>query len=372
MTRTWLWLASGLALAGCSRSSDRGSSGGDIPIESLGEAQAEAICDVLFRCEGVDDDRIKLVFRDAATCREYLSQMLDTSRIEALERAVAEGTVVYDSHAAARCVGTVDSGCGAVVSGFDGRGDCDVVFTGTVAEGGDCFLTTECRPGLSCSFETETCPGRCVTESPSPGYCGGVSCDVAAGEECFYPPGVGEERCVTEIVEPDATEGMPCGLVAETETQVTRRACAPGLYCTGDAYTVGTCRTPIAAGATCSDSDVCVSGHLCADGSCREVTIVRTAGGTCGGALLQVCDPLERLECVSEVCAEIGDGTAGSPCRNGDFGELTCNEGLVCEADTRTCVAPKPAGASCGSSRECASGSCDYTTSTCRDRYCDL
>ena len=372
MTRASLVLVLGVVLlSGCPRSRDGGGGGGDVPIDGLMPEIISAYCDLLLRCDfgGSDASGIRLLLGDATRCRDYLGRAFESdSEVGPLIDAVNAGRIVYDAAAARACIDTVRSGCSASLGGADFDGACDDVFSGTIAEGGDCWFDSECAPGLGCDFASGTCPGACA-----PGA-GGFICDTtpcSEDEECFYPDGGTTPRCVTPMLGADAAEGQPCGLVEEGAESVTRRACAPGLWCTGNASTIGTCRAPIAAGAPCtSEGDRCVDGHFCAGGSCRAVTIVRTPGGPCDEAMLQICDPLLRLECQSGACVEITDGNAGSPCRGGDFSETTCDEGLVCHRDTMTCGAPKSAGAGCESDDECASGSCDFTAMTCRDRYC--
>jgi hypothetical protein len=345
-----------------------------VSIDALPAEIVSAYCDLLFRCDvGTSDDAIaaRLILRDSATCAEYLERaFLSDTQIGALQQAVEAGTVAYDAAAAGRCLDSLRAGCRASVSGAElGGPDCDAAFTGTVAEGGGCYLDEECVDGLGCDFASGTCPGSCATVDTGAFTCGGAVC--ADGEECFFPE-TGIERCVTEVLQADAGEGQPCGLVEEGTDTVTRRGCVTGLWCTGDSYQIGTCRAPIAAGASCAGNDRCVAGHVCAGGSCRAVTVVRTPGGPCDETMLQVCDPLLRLECVAGSCTEFTDGRSGSPCRTGDFGEITCNPGLVCHRDTTTCGSPKAAGTPCVADGECASGSCDAMASTCRERYCEL
>jgi hypothetical protein len=244
-----------------------------------------------------------------------------------------------------------------------------MAFTGTVSEGGECYLDEECAPGLGCAFTGSVCPGTCTVGGTGGFLCGDAAC--SDGQQCFFPA-TGTARCVSEVLEPDAGEGQPCGLIEEGADALTRRACMAGLWCTGDGQSIGTCRAPIAAGAACASSDeVCVDGHVCAGGSCRAITLVQTPGGPCDEAMLQICDPLLRLECQSGACVRVGDGATGSPCQGGDFGALACNEGLVCHRDTASCGTPKPAGAACLAGAECASGSCDDEAGVCRDRYCE-
>lgn len=356
-------------LAGCPKSRE-GDGGGDIAVETLPRELAAAYCDLIFRCElsGEDSAALELLFEDRSACTSYLeSAVFSTGKIDALERAVSEGTVVYDAAAARTCVASVGADCSATVSGADiGDADaCDAVFTGTVAEGGTCWIDEECAGDLGCDTDAG-CPGTCTAGG---GFtCGGEVC--SADQECYYPEG-GPERCVTEVIQADGAEGEPCGLVSETATEITRRACREGLWCSGDSYTMGTCRTPIPADGSCSMGDVCVDGHVCAGGTCRAVTIVRTAGAPCDETALEICDPFARLECTGGSCVEFTDGADGSPCRSGDFGELSCNAGLVCHGDTDTCGPPRSAGETCSANRDCASGSCDYVAETCRERYCD-
>jgi hypothetical protein len=309
---------------------------------------AEAYCNAILRCEIADAELIviKHAFGDGASCAGYMGRRMEG--FEGLEQAVAAGTVAYDGAAARACVDDLRTSCSAAVRGLERDDSCYRAFSGTVTEGGDCHLYEECAGELACDFGDGTCPGTCTEGSGSAGEgfaglrCGGSVC--SEGQECFFTETDDEvdvEHCVGESIGPDAAEGEPCGLVSETDDEVTRRACRPGSWCTGSAYTIGVCQAPIAAGAACGgEEEVCAAGHVCMEGSCRALTVVRTRGAACNEEELRLCDPSLGLECVDGTCAVLADepGAAGAPCVTGG---------------------------------ECASGACDDVAGTCRDRYCD-
>lgn len=380
------FLALGVALAlaaGCPDSrGGGGGGGGPVSIDALPTETADAYCDLLLNCLGGGDDTagIRLLLADPLQCRDFVRRaFLQQGDFGDLIEQVRGGTVMYDGAAAGACLAEVGRTCAAILSGGSPFESCATVFTGTVAEGGSCFIDEECAGDTHCdhgmSFP-EACPGVCRPRVALGEVCfGSDECSregVSGAVGCEWDEATMSSRCLEVRAEADAGEGQPCGLVSQTSTTQTIRACARGLWCTADESSMGVCRAPIAAGAACTSSDeVCVDGHFCAGGVCRAVTIVRTAGQACDEATLTVCDPLARLACVAGTCQSTGSGTAGSMCGTGDLIEvISCNEGLVCHRDTMTCGAPKPAGAACETGIECDSGDCDSSTMTCRARRC--
>lgn len=360
-----------LLLVGCPDSRSPGG-GGAVPFDALERELAEAYCDLLLDCHpgGGDTVYIRLYLAERAQCVEVLTRLVEAQGTFArLEPLIDRGTVAYDGAAARRCIDGFTGSCaGVFYDGFDASPACHATFEGTVPEGGSCAHHEACAGDAYCDLPSGTCPGTCRPRLPVGAACG-VEGRCGEGLICHYPE-VADPHCVEVETGPDAAEGEPCGLVDSTETRLTLRACAPGLWCTGSEDVAGVCRLPLVEGSACTPDDTCEDGTLCADGTCTAVTIVRTAGASCDEAALRVCDAFARLQCLAGTCVEITDGREGSSCETGDFGEITCNEGLVCHSDTDTCGAPKPTGGTCRSDSECASFYCDYTTETCGEPAC--
>jgi hypothetical protein len=73
-----------------------------------------------------------------------------------------------------------------------------------------------------------------------------------------------------------------------------------------------------------------------------------------------------------DTCVPTGDGGLGSVCDTTDFGDLVpCDAGLYCDGQLGTCQKKHRAGETCDQSASCDVGTCDSTSSTCRERYCD-
>jgi len=369
-----LLLVAVLALVGCTKSRTEGT--GEVPIDRLDDELVDAYCDLLFRCGlGGDGAEIRLLLDSPGQCETFLGRSLrEQGDLTELQRLVSSGAVSYDGEAARACLDEVQRSCGAIGGSGSPVDSCEDVFVGTVPDGGACYLDEECLGDAYCDLGgTGICPGLCTARGPLGSACDSASeCTregLSGSATCSYGGVVSE--CVDTVWTADAAAGAACGQVSSEGYVRTWTACAAGLFCTGD-ETPGVCQAPIAAGSPCPGRGVCVEGSICIDGACREVTVVRNVGDACGEAMLAFCDPFARLECgETGTCVALGDGTEGSPCRGGDFGELTCNEGLSCHSDTDTCGPPKAAGASCGRDAECASRFCDYRTETCGERYCE-
>ncbi len=116
-------------------------------------------------------------------------------------------------------------------------------------------------------------------------------------------------------------------------------------------------------GATCASSEQCASGAcstggLPVDGGapplCGTCVAAVAVGQPCGAAVgFMTCQ--QGAVCTgsspSATCVAIAYGDAGALC---DGTAMQCKDGLTC-GSTGTCAAPKPAGASCAFTDECAS-----------------
>lgn len=314
------FLAAVAVLAACGGDDD----GGPIEIDDLGGALVSAYCSVYVGCGLIDD---------YATCS---SLDLDVEIDADLVAAVKAGTIVYHEDLAGQCLGGIGGSSCERNRLFDEPAACEQVFEGTVAAGGQCAIDEQC---ISHQCDVPACPdqccqGTCIGDAPTPRPVLGESCATST-------------RCVESFCHQDT------------------------LVCT--AY--------LALGATCNDTDECLTG-VC-NGVC---TALPTTGDTCMPATQEA------------TCAKIGDicsqttmtcvavGLSGDPCTTrADCSPIyTCGASAMCvlgprvgEAcptgdcidnsfcnDAGMCQAPQADGASCTSNSECI-GDCDDLSGLC-------
>jgi len=294
--RTVLAVALGLAAvasAGCS-GDDEG--GGPIPLESYCTRYASVTCDAAARCDCLGGIPVEL-------CRTFQrSECADD-----VEAPVRAGRRSFDAAAAGDClaaIGRIIGDCS--LDGDDWPGPCDRMFVGLVAAGGDCTDDLDCRAGLECWSDLCTALPREGTACLDGSYCatdhfcgGGGLCHAVrrAGGACPE----GGEACAddlycdtrTDVCAPYVASGGACGhaswacdddLYCSPATSTCRPVpgvggdcadssgdCAEGAYC--DALM--TCRARLPAGASCADSEHCLSDD-CVGGFCEPVS-----GGDC-------------------------------------------------------------------------------------------
>ena len=382
--------AGALLLVGCpkSRSGGGGGGGSGPTLTEVPDALVTAYCDILFRCPSTDGESsgVLLLLQNEAGCLDSLGKLLDLNRsFDDLERLVEEGTVTYDRAAASRCLGALSTSCSLPDSMFAVE-DCNEVFQGTIEEGGPCSRGEECMGDSYCDHgpSGNACPGTCQPKVAAGEACndsGTCAVGDADGVECDFA--AASPVCIRVEIGAAAGVDGACGEVESAEPNVrTEIPCMAGLWCDRES---STCKAPIALDQPCSgNSSICVEGSLCLPGAgagstCRAIEVVRTEGGQCSredpAPPLRFCDPFSGLVCgAGGTCELIGDGSVGAPCDSGDFGNASCNEGLICDGMTDRCATPKAANSPCSSDTECASSSCDFgagETGSCRATYCD-
>ena len=288
--------------------------GGGVSVEDLPDEIEGAQCDRAVACEGI---------ADRATCEAAVD--LNDAEFGALQAAVKDGTIKYDSGKAADCADSFGS-TDCSFPGFHEDNPCDDVFTGTVATGGACVIDLQCAnfgscvTMPSCDPETTCCTGTCMgmaTESPIGGPCGNETSFCGFDAFCKTPATGGAGTCTALI----AGEGTACDEID---------ACVNPLYCNLNFQTgTGTCKKAAASNATCSRMDLIP----CADSR-------------------DYCDPT-MLKCVR-------DAAVGAACPTG----VQCVGFASCIAGT--CVADIAAGgacsvdtgADCAGNLECIGGTC--------------
>jgi hypothetical protein len=266
-----------------------------VPLPAWGTSAMDALCTWMVACRHVPDD---------AQCRRNLDpKQYD---ITLGTQAVAEGRIVYDGVAAARCfAATVGAPCAAVALG-DPR--CDEVFAGQVAAGGTCYTSKDCLGGGDCvdrvCDERQCCPGTCAApEPPEPEPVRrpiGSTCVTHA--DCVLEAHCGFDRVCAAL--PDRA-GQPCVF-----------GCAWGdLRC--DLATL-TCVAFRPLGEACGSDVDCDEAYAYCDGVCRAIPGPGEA-----------CD-LERRRCIptawcdGEVCQPRGE--AGAACASDEHCVVGCDE----------------------------------------------
>jgi hypothetical protein len=286
---------------------------------------------------------------DLATCRAAWQTFLPWFPPQVL-KDVASGAVVYDPEMARACIAAfADPACTQTwyAGWVDQRSRaCSGVFTGTLPNDSDCFLSVECAGHASCvptdadcSAATGCCAGTCVaqpdTTIPLNARCPEAN-DVLSlcvqGSYCAAGPG-GTATCQPLLT----TVGAACA---------SQRQCAPPLYCKHDPMTVyGVCAQPSPPGAACHPSSdeqslscesmltLCNTDTATCDalvpvgGSCG-VSSFCTTDATCSAATPRTCTPLPGR---------------GQPCTPDS---TPCLFTLTCDPTSKTCV-PRLAG-ECG------------------------
>lgn len=289
--------------------------GGDegIPLSEFADRYIAAYCENRTTCDAA-------VSVDACIARNVARRQL--------EQSVLEGRIVYDPAAAAACV----TARAKVTCDFTdkawlyGPEVCDDVFIGVVADGGACFVASDCQSG------------RCVAPACGAACCAGTCASTVAPGEV----------------------GQACG----------NGKCVAGAYCDG-----GTCLAFVPGGGTCTDTFYCASGFGCRNGVCVDfpdrgeacVGYCAGFGDRCDVATL-TCVPKQGLggACSSkDHCQDplyCGTGTCRAPAPAGGMcmvGTIPCAAGTFCETTTMTCVANLDDGSTCANDASCRSDYCD-------------
>jgi hypothetical protein len=306
-----------------------GCGGGGIGIDDLPEEIVGAQCDYAVACDLVED---------RATCNASVSA--DSEELRAIQAAVDDGTVKYDSGKAADCADSIgDTNCG--FEGLHVEDPCDSVFTGTVPTGGACVIDLQCANGGECVVtgacdpETMCCPGTCmgtVTESPIGGPCDDDMHFCSVTDAYCKPPAAGPGPGTCTALIPNL--GATCEEID---------ACANPMYCNLNFQTgAGTCARPAKSGETCVRADIlpCDDSRDHCDPTTLKCVRDVAVGATCGAGVQCV----GYATCVNGAC--VADIPAGGACMvetGADCaGALECIGGVCAlePVDGMTCTLP--------------------------------
>ena len=280
-----------------------------VPVEQLVARHRDAVCAKDVRCG---------VFASEQSCEDYFSYWPGDE--PAIPAAVTIGSIVYDPQAAGDCLEAIaNESCDPSREDVRVTPDaCVLMLRAQRHATMSCMIDEECVSGacLHDGFQSSCPVGHCGASSPPPppsprilegGFCNGDS-DCDYGLVCEFAD-AGPSVCTKT-----PALGEPC--------LVNRNSCiVAGLTC--DA-TTRLCTTLRGEGESCS-----ISGPVCrADLACDPDS------HTC------VALPADGQECDLGACA--GTDRCGYDPMNGIY----------------TCSAPKPDGADCTSSVQCASSYC--------------
>lgn len=295
--------------------------------------------------------------------RAYFRLLFDDTNIAKDEAAFARCLAFLESDA--RCDGFGDD---------DVEGDCDRIFSGTLARGEPCAAHEQCVSDL-CFFGGASTCGVCGDRDVAKEgeACGVRECD----EGLFCQYGRPDGAVCARVRAP----GEPCFEDVEG-TRVFFR-CALGAYCASD----DVCRPEGAVGDACDAVTRCGSGLDCSEGRCRERLVGEREGDPCDpdqggcGRTLQTglsCEgPAGAAVCVRAVVVDEGEACDGGNDEDERTASRWCKHALSthrCQkepgASEGVCVRRAPVGASCGAEVTCdrAQGGCvsEGESATCR------
>jgi hypothetical protein len=226
---------------------------------------------------------------------------------------------------------------------------CNYIFTDVECPAGCDGLANKCADASCVGKTCEAPPNGCYL---SPGTCTGGACDYQEapagtncddGDKCTASDTCnGSGACVPGAPVP-VDDGNPC----------TVDACDPA--------TGAVTHTPVAAGTSCDDGNLC-NGVAACDGSGACVPGAPVDCATPPGACFQaagVCNP------VSGVCT-YAPKAAGASCDDGNActSPDACNGSGTCVGATLVCTPPAPTCVG-DTSRSFSGGACDAATGTC-------
>lgn len=315
-----------------------GGSGGSVPLNAAPDDLHRALCDWLARCGEVPD---------AASC--ISGNIGLTFRLNPSEQAAVDmGKIKYDAAKMSACISTYENrSCDSTSESFRGflsGGECIGIFSGTVADGGECATNLECISNV-CNIPTCTmqcCTGTCMGNTPP-------AAPAAIGQPCSTNSTSGQ--CVSGAFCDFSTATATCAaLKAQGAACMSDDECNFGLACTGT--TTQTCNPLPTLGAACPDARCRDLGTTCVAGTCAKVS---TLNGPCTGS--SQCQAI--YTCNGTTCA---DKTAiGGACTS----TSDCAEYKAFCSNASTCTLPQANGAMCSTGSQCQTDFCDQTTSLC-------
>jgi hypothetical protein len=340
-------------------------------------------------CEGGSLTVLETAFHAVDYCR-----FVDTE--------ISSGSINYDPDAASACLGELS----VLACWRASAADCSRVFSGTIPEGGSCFLAAigadECVSGSHCVADV-ACPGTCVRYAQLGESCSGD--DSSLPTFCSPELTCGPNALCETDSGPSPSVGTPCSSIDDCLTLDIALSCkgssgpvaVPGQTAADGGAPAGTCQAP-------GDDGPCVSEFDCRSKICSEATSTSTQfsclppkvagdacvrnfdqcgpGTYCGPASECVLDPsvgqscaglgLERPQCANGVCDStswtcVPFGKQGDPCLM-----YSCSVGLTCDSyASGTCLPSCIRGSACGAPGQvCCAGQLCHSGSACLNATC--
>ncbi len=316
-----------------------------VSVDDLATKYATAYCEAFTNCIG----GLIAIFRPGEDCVIRTTQTLK-EELATLPNAVERGTVKYDQSKLQGCIDEISSRDCSILSDRL-PASCKAALAGTIAQGGECSLDSECKGEQYCKLG-DTCPGKCAPYEQAGGACTGDG-DCVSGLKCGVTA-----HCVAPSQEGEACkEGEP--------------DCVDGFVCLGEdstAHTPGKCVT-LSQGFSGKLGGACAFGtNLCVPGLACEIKSVTPLSGECVAKLGTgaVCHVAIPDECQDDEYCVLPTPLGAGKCTPKPAPGAKCGAGLgdgkVCRAyarcDTDVCRDIAHAGEQCNANDTCYSGHC--------------
>jgi hypothetical protein len=347
-----------LLLVGCN-------GGGSLAIGDICPEMEKGICDFFERC----DYAWSMQLDQHLKCEETFQ--CDDEEMQEMQAAVDAGRIAYDGQAARACMNILKSSDCADIENIFGEGaeECEMVFTGLVSTGGECYDGDECTSGHYCDETLEKCPGECVAYKQIDESCEYDECDPDVAE-CSWQLNI----CVELGDVGDSCEDVWCKEGLECDYESYPQVCfEPGSagdscefidHCSGVLFCIdGVCTGPAGQGQTCNVEDFDNFPFVCQAGLyCDADLIAQEWEGTCQSKKGTGLECLLYFECESGLLCigaeinpetqQITPGACGQPLGVGqECGALMelpeCDYDLYCDEISQTCVAYPRVGDTC-------------------------
>ena len=274
------------------------------------------------------------MFSDKSACLDLFASASSAS-FSSLAYSIDQGRTILNPSAEAACIQAFSNlSCSLKSSGSSAVDDaCSSVVVGTIASGGDCINSSECKPGLECdqgSCTASCCLGVCVPTKPL----------VAIGGSC-----TGDSACV--------------------DTAICNQS-----YNSATGMSDDTCQARVAIGASCPYYGTCVTNAECV-GTYGSMTCVALAkdGAPCASSgvscenMTSYCDPVKGT-CQPRL-------TEGSPCAIPDAGATAASFGCLgfSQCKNGVCTRLPKVGESCSNPDAAVIDEC-YMVGKCINGLC--
>jgi hypothetical protein len=292
-----------------------GGGGGGLTAKEFLDQDNAAYCDYEVRC-GYEPD--------VATCLAENGVVYWTMQFEA---DIAAGLVTYDGTTAQACI-DFESSLTCTNALGPSTTACRI-FSGTVAQGGTCYVGLDCMGSMQCNYPTSCTADMCCTGTCQPGpmiLAQGADCS-AANTECGNGLYCSSAIFGARTCKPIAADGQPCYQFS---------SCLDPDVCMGmfdPMATMGTCRVPPATGEICNPNEAvaCADTHDYCDPTSGHCAPMVALGQSCAGG--KTCATYATCDATTSMCTSYGE--AGASCMQ----DYDCRDVLFCDS-TMHCALP--------------------------------